>query len=281
MNFNSRDSINLNNDLIINNNLSINSSLYSYKNAIFNNNVTIGNSLSVANDTIIQNDSTIFSSMNISDFTIIQGNSTINTSLYVSSQTTINGDVTIKSNLTINNSTNIQGNLTVLSDLGISGNTIIQGNIVLGDPNLSSKLNLLGQVVNYLPHYNTNLLAALAGIPEWGFYRTGGIVKIRLGIVIPVINLIGGNTNSIRVGNPYIDPGAVALDEDNNNVIPYLTSIIDSTQKQYLDIPYAVSTTTTISTTSPLIIDTYILTYTATDYIGNIGTITKTLNITP
>ena len=141
----------LNNDLIINNNLSINSSLYSYKNAIFNNNVTIGNSLSVANDTIIQNDSTIFSSMNISDFTIIQGNSTINTSLYVSSQTTINGDVTIKSNLTINNSTNIQGNLTVLSDLGISGNTIIQGNIVLGDPNLSSKLNLLGQVVNYLP----------------------------------------------------------------------------------------------------------------------------------
>jgi hypothetical protein len=118
------------------------------------------------------------------------------------------------------------------------------------------------------------------GVPIWGFYRTGGIVKIRLDVIPPTIYLIGSSTISIRVGDPYIDLGVTALDDDNTNVIPYLISLKNSNQNEYLTTIIAISNNTNISTNTPLTIDTYILTYTATDIIGNITTAYRTLTVT-
>ena len=72
------------------------------------------------------------------------------------------------------------------------------------------------------------------GVPLWGFYRSGGIVKIRLNTNMPTLNLIGSSTISIAYGEMYTDPGVVASSIIDGQIIPNLVSINDNNNINYL-----------------------------------------------
>ena len=79
-------------------------------------------------------------------------------------------------------------------------------------------------VANVLCDRN-NTDAVNNGVPLWGFYRTGGIIKIRIDNISPTIILSGLSTIYLDTGNNYIDQGVSVTDNLNANVIPYITSI--------------------------------------------------------
>jgi cytoskeletal protein CcmA (bactofilin family) len=284
-NFTLNSLLNLINNCNINNNASVHSNLYVSGTTNFNNHITTNSNIYVLNNTILNGNVTILSLMNISSDSIIQGDTTFKSNLNISGTTLINGEATLSSGINVKQEALINGSTTILTNLFISGNANFNGNITLGNSQSTpSNLNILGQIVNQLPHYETNLLAASAGISEWGFYRTGGIVKVRLNIIPPTINLTSANQNplDLRVGTQYKDPGAIAYDDDGSHITVYLISIINNTTGQeYLSSAVDVTTSVDINTIYTLTIDTYTLTYKATDIIGNITTVTRILNIIP
>ena len=235
-------------------------------NTIINNNLTINSLLNISNNLLINNNTSINSSLYINTNAIINGSSSINNSLTVFGNTILN-NVSITSNLYVTNNTTINGNVSYNSNLNISGNTIIQGNTTVG-----SYFTLLGQMIMNLTEYSDNATAKLGGIPIWGFYRTGGIIKIRLNDTLPIITLNGPLVLNVNVGIAYSDPGASALDYLNNS-IPVYFSINNGSSILISGI------STLITQTSALIVGSYTATYTATDSYGLIGLNYRSINI--
>lgn len=261
--------LNVDNNLIINGASTINSLLYISGYTNINGQLTISSVLNVNGNTLILGGITINSQLSVANNTIIEGNSTILASLNISGNanlhnTNIYGSILVSGNTILNSST------TVNSQLVVNGTSYLNNNITIG-----SNLNIIGNIISDIPEYPDNLTAKNAGIAIWEFYRTGGIVKIRLNDQAPIITLLGNSTISIIQGDTFTDPGIVAIDYLNNHVLAYITNIGNNTTNILIS-----GTSTLITQTSSLPIGVYTITYTATDSDGNIGYNTRNINIT-
>ena len=91
-----------------------------------------------------------------------------------------------------------------------------------------ANLNIISNIISQLPEYPDNATATLASVPIWGWYRTGGIIKIRLNNIPPTIYLSGLSSITMTSSN-FIDPGAYAIDYFNNPDQVYMTSLLFGT----------------------------------------------------
>jgi len=286
-----QSSLNVSNSSFFYGNVSILSNLYVSNNTFFNN--LIGLSLNVPNSTIFNNNVSA-NSLIVSNETIINKNLNINT-LSIDSNSVINGNLTNSSDLAISGITIFNNNLNVGNNLNIAGNLIVNNNVFINNNNISGNtnislnisgktninnniningnatfnstltisgvstlfnINILGNIISQIPEYRTNGEAALAGVPLWSFYRTGGILKIRTGVSPPVITLNGSSIITVVQGQPYTELSVIAIDYFNSNIIPVITGYVNILQ-----------------------VGTYIITYTATDINGNITTAIRTVNV--
>ena len=255
------------------NNLSVNSILNS-QSILFENNI-FTNSLNVSNQTLFNNSISNNSIINILGNTILNGSVTMN-NLLQNNMVVLN-NVTMNSNLNLNNFI-LNNNISLNSSLNITGNFVVNSNVTINSNLPSNNLNISGQVINYMPEYLSNLSAAQGGVPLWGFYRSSGMVCIRLDIIPPVLTLLGDTSLSIAIGSQYQEPGVTAIDNVDGILIPYLINIYNTSNTQILLQNIAITTNTTISldTTSENI---YTLTYQATDSVGNFSQINRIINI--
>lgn len=279
-------------------------------NTIINNNLTITldlntptlitNTLTNNNDFIINNDGVIIgglsvnSNLTISGYTILKS-SIINNNLNVSNTSIINSlqtnNLNINNNGIFNNNINVSGNVyvnnNIINNSICTFNNNVTINSLLNVTNLNiNQLNILGQITSKLPNYMSNLDAATNGVPLWGLYRTGGMVKIRLDINPIHIELIGLNTILTYLNNSYVDPGIIAVPTINiysdEVITTYITSIVGSDLGQILNTPILISNSQiTISTT---IMDTsiprnYIITYTSSSNYNVTSNIIRNVNI--
>ena len=238
------------NYLVINNNLTVNSSLSINTNSVFNNSVSTGSLICYLNSNI-KNSSTINSFLNVSGVSVFNSNITGLGNLSVSGNTVVNGISTILSSLYVSNNTNINNNVIANNTSTINSNLTVSGNTTL--------VNLTGPnsiVMNQIPEYLSNQDAADGGIPLWGYYRTGGILKIRTDTVSPIITLTGSNNITIYTGQTYTELGATATDN--------------------LDISIPIIITGTVNI---LQVGVYVLRYTAIDSYNNQSFVTRTVNI--
>ena len=268
-------SLNISGFTIINSQVSIYSSLYNMQGTVLNNYVSINNSLNIINNILIKNNTSLNSSLNISGLTNISNASSFNSSLNLSGSNNIIGSLSIKSNLFVSGFTIINNSISINSRLSISGSTILNNSITI-----NSIFQILGQIVSTLPNYDYNIDAKNAGIPIWGWYRTGGILKIRLNDIPPTLYLSGSTQLNINVGASLTDPGILALDNANNSIPVYLSSITNVNNYNYVNNNILISGYSTLITqTSLLLIGSYTATYQAQDYIGNLGFIYRNINI--
>lgn len=292
---------------IFNGNTTMNSSFYIGGAAIFNNSLTINSSLNINGNTSIDGSITLLSQLNIFGDTLLQGKTSLNSKLYISNTTILQGTTTFNSSLNINGYSNILGNTTVYSNLNISnisllqgstnlnsnlfvnGNVIIDGNMTIGsiinfnnnDYSNFSNLYILSQMIANLADYKNNTEAIVNGVPLWGFYRTGGILKIRLDDTPPTLTLLGNSSISINNNTNYIEPGVIAIDYNGRNITPYLISIINNNDNSNIitDQIELDNNNKIINNTNTLSIGNYTINYIATDTTGNIGIVSRTLNI--
>jgi hypothetical protein len=259
---------------IINNNLSVNSNIYISGNANITNTISINSNLYCSNNSIINGNTTIFSYLGVSNTTLFNLNLTTNNVFYNNGIGVLFNNTNINSNLYVSNltifkkSVNYSGNLTVLSNL-----------------NVSNILNLNGISTNSisisnLAEYNNNNTAYSSGTPLWGFYRTGDILKIRVDVIAPVLTLSGNSNITIAKGQLYVDPGVGIVDNLNENIIPYITSI-SYNSNNYLLNSIPLLTSTTVSALNTSLIGTTIITYTGTDSYNNSSSINRTITIVP
>jgi hypothetical protein len=260
-------SLNISGITNINNATSINSSLNISGGTIINGQATISNSLSVSGTTNINNATSINSSLNVSGVTVINGPISMNSFLNVSGSSNIIGSETISSNLFVSGLTILNSGVSINSSLNVSGSSIFNSSVTI-----KSNLGVIGQIVAALPNYILNSDAKNGGVPVWGWYRSGGILKIRLNDVGPTISFTGGTTVSINSGESYTDPGANAVDFEGNIDPVYLTSLAVSGTSNLLSSNILISGISTLITqTSTLSSGSYTATYQATDLSGNIG----------
>ena len=234
------------------------------------NNTTINSQLMISGTTTINNTS-FLSNLYISGNTIIQKDVTVCSNLYIFGSANLNNKVTIVSNLATSSLTNINNsvtmnNITILSDLSVFGsfNCI---NCSIGN------ISMVG-----LPEYPNNSAAANGGIPLWGYYRTGDILKIRTDVISPILTLSGPSLITISKGQPYIDPGVFVTDNLNENILPYITNI-QYNSTNYLSNQILLSNSTTITSFNTSLVGNHIITYTAIDSYGNYNNITRTVTI--
>ena len=296
----------INNNVIVNNNLlanniNSNSDLVCYTNLLVNNNIlcnnlTSNNNLFISGNSIINNNVSFNSSLNINNNLIISTITGLN-NLYVSNNSIINGNMTLLSyciinnnsllnnvslysNLTVSNNTLIQNNLTIGSNITISGNTNINGNITFGS--LNKSLNIYGKIIAPLNEYQTNSDATINGVPLWGFYRTGGIIKIRLENYLPIIKLNGLTNIYLQLNSNYMDLGVTVYMNSilYTDTLPYITSIYDNLNNNILIIPIQANQTNDLSSIINTSINgNYTIVYTIIDNSGNTGTISRNIII--
>ena len=206
--------------------------------------------------TIINGETSILSSMNI----LNDANISENGNIY--------GSINILGNTILNNTT------TINSSLSVSGITSLLGNVTLG-----SNLSIYGNIINEMQEYQNNSSALAGGIPLWGLYRTGGIIKICLDEIPPVLTLLGLTMVSIFKNSSYTDSGIIAIDYENNNLLGYMTFLGTGVTNLIESSILITGISTLITQTNILSKGTYNIIYNATDNIGNIGSISRILNI--
>ena len=286
------NSITISGTTVINNACSINSSLNVSGLTNINNQVTVNGSLNVSGSTNIKGLMTIQSLLNISGTTNINNATSINSSLNVSGLTVINGPISMNSYLNVSGFCNIMGNETVTSSLFVSSGTIFNSSITINSTlvisgssifnnnvSMNSNLGVFGQMVASMPNYLDNTSAKIGGVPVWGWYITGGIIKIRLNDAPPTIYITGSTSLSINFGSSYTEPGALAIDYFNNKNSVYF-SIVSGTSNLISNIVIS-GTTTLITQTTVLPIGSYTATYSATDSMDNTGYNYRLLTINP
>jgi len=249
----------LNNNVSMYKNLNLNNNLYTNNLSMLScnvsnnsllNNTSLLSSFYVNNNNIITQNATVSSALNVSNISIFN-NVSLNSSLNISNNTILLNNTTLLSSLYVSSNSKFINNSTILSNLNVSNNSIINGSLTLG-----SSLNIKSTIIANLPEYKDNITASNAGIPLWGLYRTGGIVKIRLDTSGPVITINGSNPTSIKLGYTYTELGATALDN--------------------LDGVVSVSSSGTVNTT---LFGTYYIIYSATDSYYNTSTAIRTINV--
>ena len=254
-----------------------------------NNNIVDG--ISSLNSTLNVSGSSLFNSTISVSGTATMNNITTNDiasngNLVIAGTTTIIGQSTLQqlsaTNITANNLT-INSGLTTLQEL-CSGNLTVSGtsqfvNVLLNSATCTSNLTVLGQLIDILPNYDTNAAAKAGGVPVWGFYRTGGLVKVRLEDVSPTITLSGSSSINLMLGSSYTDPGVVVTDNYDSNVQAFIVSIGSESLNILSNSVLVTGTSTLVTQTSTLPAGIYTITYNAYDFSGNVGTNTRTLTV--
>lgn len=231
---------------------------------------TIRSDFNVYGNTLLQGKTTLLSELYISGKTIIQGTTSVVSDLNILNKSDILGSTTIKSNVNIYDTLLLQGSSTMNSNLHIIGNTVIDGNMIINSTNsVVNSLNILSQVICQVPHYDTNKEAVLNGVPLWGFYRTGGILKIRLDDIAPSMYLVGNSTISIPLYSNYIEQGVISNDNVDNTLDSYIISISNNVIFNIISVPILISPNLTITQTSTLPLGSYVIEYSSTDNAGN------------
>ena len=288
------NNININNNLIIPNNIIgksnaiINSNLISNNKNNFNylkaNNINViantlvnkgnSNNLAIGGNSILQNTTTCISNINISGSTYFN-NLTCLTNFY--NKNLISQDITINSILYISN-------LSIFNKLKILKDTNVNNLNLMGQLN-TNNFNLNGYTVCNLPEYPNNATAALAGVPYWGLYRTGNIVKVRLNINIPIATLNSSSVISLYLNEIYVDPGVTIIDSFSQAISPITLGTVDNTTAGiYNLIYYGIDKFNNYSNTVTRIVNVYnypqisnivlasnIITYTITGIYSNIS----------
>jgi hypothetical protein len=152
---------------------------------------------------------------------------------------------------------------------------------IYGNTTLMSTLNILGQIIASLPNYSTNSAALAGGVPYWGFYRTGGILKIALNATPPTVQLNGPSTITTTSGLlNYYDPGVSGQENSGPSLFGYLISISSNTTMNIIPNQILLSgPSTLITSTSLLVTGSYQITYQVTDNEGNSSIITRVLQV--
>ena len=230
------------------NNITINSNLNIYGNA--NLNTTTCNSNLIVSGTSILNNVTILNTLFISNNCVINSDLSISSFLYNSGITIINQNVSLISNLYVSNNTlinryNYNNNISFLSNVNVKQN--------LTSYNINTNIITLTNI----PEYLYNMDAVIGGVPLWGWYRTGNILKIRTDVIGPSLQLNGTNPMNLYVGQTYNELGITATDNLDNTI----SNIVISGN---------------INIYTP---GAYTLTYTATDSYNNSNSISRIINI--
>ena len=285
----------------IDNNVNIYNTALSFGNLTVNgssilNKTNFNSNVSILDNVQLLNDVTINSSLNSFGCSIFLNNMYINSNIHVSNNSTLYGQVFTNSNLNIlnnvviNNSVTINSRLEVIgnsthynsvsfcSNVYIGGNTNLKNNIITGNTDMST-FNILGKIICPLKEYQTNSIAYLNNIPLWGFYRTGGIVKLRLDIIPPVIDLLGITTVNLLKGIVLRNPEISVIDNLENDINIYLTSISNNSIDNIIITPIDIIKDPYITQASNLLVGTYTMKYMASDSIGNTITKTRILNV--
>lgn len=181
------------------------------------NNMTVNNNLYVSSYGIL-NSCTINNILCISNSSVMQ-NVTVNTNLVVSGISIINNDLfsnnnNISGNIITNNITtqsiSIKDDCT-LNNIVIKNNCTCNNSMNITSTATFNKLNIYNlNILNNIPEFNDNNSANV--LPLWSFYRTGGIVKIRIPDISPVITLNGDNPINIFINDILNDPGVTSTD---------------------------------------------------------------------
>lgn len=316
--FNNEANLNSNifvsNTSLFNDNLTITGDLVVSGNSVFNNNITCTGNLTVNNETNannaifnsntdilgsvnFNNNCTINSKLNLNGTSDFNNNLSTSESIYITNNTICNNNITVNTNLEIIGNMDILNDCNITSDLNVNGNSIHTNSVSINsimninsnaqfNNNLSigtdtnNKFTISNNFVCPLREFEKNSLAALNNVPLWGFYRTGGIVKVRLDVVAPVIDLLGINTINASFANNIVEPGVTSTDNIDSDIIPYMLSIEGNNITNPLIEPFAITTTNMIvPNTDSLNVGTYTITYIATDVIGNETRETRTLNV--
>uniref|UniRef100_A0A6C0H8L6 Uncharacterized protein n=1 Tax=viral metagenome TaxID=1070528 RepID=A0A6C0H8L6_9ZZZZ len=257
--------INVSNITIFNGPTTVLSDLNVLGNVICRGNTTILGVLNVSNNSILQGSTAILYNLNSLGLNILNGLVSFNSNLYISTNSIFNNTVSINSSLYVSGNSIINNSLSINSNINISGPIIINSNITF-----CSTINLNGSILLQLPHYIDNTTAKNNGIPLYGFYRTGGIVKIRLNDDPPTITLKGNSTVSINYGSAYTDLGISITSPAYTNLYGYIYSIGSGTTNIITN-NILVSGTTTITNTSSLTSGSYLVSYSASDPDGFIS----------
>jgi len=202
---------------ILNNSTTINNNLYVSGSTIFNNNLTLQSNLVVLN--LNTNNITINSNLyvsGISSLNNITANNIFVSQNYLSNINNINNNILVNNNITTNN--------ILLNNSSYTGCTNL--NVPIGNLN---NPNIIGTIINQLPEYENNTLAKIGGVPLWGLYRTGGIIKIVIDEP-PVISFISLYDEIVYVslGGQYVEPGIIVTDNNNENLSPIITGTVDT-----------------------------------------------------
>lgn len=298
---------------LLNNNTTIYNSLYVSGYSLLGS-VSVNSNLIISNTSIL-NYATIMGDLTLNDFSsntvsitgninVIGGtnynNISINSNLLVSGYTNINGNSTVLNNLYVSNNSIIYGNISILGNLNVTNMSIqdslvVSGNTIMKSLNISGTttfgaLNILGNINGRLRNFDTNEDAANNGIPLFGLYRTGGIVKIRLDINPIYVVLLGPSVITMYTTNIYKELGIYAIPTVKMNSLDIITSKITSVEisngsslNNILTLPIPITNntsftipTTLIPTDNPL---TYNITYTCTDISINTRLISRIVNI--
>ena len=267
--------INVSGNVILQGSTSILSNLNVGKSQIIQGNTTYLGILNVLNNSILQN-TTISSNITSQGLTMFNNLVTINSNLNISNNYICNNNISINSQLYVSGYSIINNSSSINSSLNVLGNTIINSNITI-----YSNLNLKNYILLQLSNYPDNTTAKNNGIPIYGFYRTGGIVKIRLNDVPPIIYLSGNTSLSISYQNSYTDPGAYSVDYVGNTLPVYIYSLGTGLTNILSNNILVSGNSTLITQTSILNGGYYNINYQSTDIFSNIGYTTRLLYIIP
>jgi UDP-3-O-[3-hydroxymyristoyl] glucosamine N-acyltransferase len=261
-------------NLIINGASTINSTLYISGNTKINGELTIASLLHVNGNTLILGNITINSQLNVSNNTTIEGNTTILSSINISGNTHINSNTNIYGSIIVSGNTILNNDSTINSQLSVNGTSNLNNNI-----SVSSNFNIVGNIISNIPEYENNLSAKNNGVSLWGLYRTGGIIKIRIDDEAPLLTLLGGTPLSFAYNSSYIDPGVLAVDNVDNNILVYLTGIYTNNSNLLSENILISGTSTLITQTSLLLEGLYTAAYQASDSNYNTSYIYRSLNL--
>ena len=160
-----------------------------------------------------------------------------------------------------------------------SGPLVTNGGLTGTTASFSADLTVFGRILCNLPNYVDNTTAKNAGVPIGALYRTGGIIKIRLDDIPPIVTLIG-SSNLVVTTLTYTDPGVTATDNYDTAISVYLTSFLFNSTNIISSPVLITGTNTVVTTTTPLQFgNTYNLTYTAIDTTGNFSTISRNISV--
>lgn len=272
------NTINVIEDILVNNNITVLGTFTVSGNSIINNNCTVNNNVYVNGDIICENNMSIGNNLYVSGNSIITNNFTVGNTMLVQYNSIIDNILTVLSNLNVENSTIVNNNMTIIGDLFGKDDCNIEGNLVV--TNTSSIVRILGHMFSNLENYDDNDAAIAAGVPNWGLYRTGGIIKIRWDNEPPLVTINGDNPVIVYSGEKVIEPGVFAYDTIDGDVDVFIDSIKNNITKiNILNSQIPVSEGPIITDVNNLNIGNYTVTYYAYDEAGNIGINTRIITI--